>query len=249
MLKRFIQSALRPLGYYLRSTTHFGDNYWTDLSNLAVDRHPQKQIIVDVGAHHGETLLAAREYFPAAILHCFEPDPESFGILQSCASALDDVILHPVALGAAPGKAEFHRNNESMTNSLLPTCAESLQSDYASLTKTKGVIEVPIDTLDAVCSREGIDWIDILKTDCQGYDLMVLQGGESMISSHKIGLITCEVIFDREYDGQGTYHELFKFLDSRGYRLMGFFNMARNAARECTFCDAVFHLPPVETAH
>ena len=141
---------------------------------------------------------------------------------------------------------EFHRNSESRTNSLLPTSAESLESDYASLTVTKDVIHVPVETLDAVCAREKIEWIDILKTDCQGYDLMVLQGGEELIAAHRIDLITCEVIFDREYDGQGKFHELLAFLDAHDYRFMGFYNMARNRANECIFCDAIFSSPPVK---
>lgn len=244
MIRRYIQSVLRPAGYYLRSTKHFGDNYWADLITLLGRIQSKAPVIFDVGAHHGETLVAMRTSFPRATIHCFEPDPESFGILSACATDYENIKLHPVALGTAPGKAEFHRNSESMTNSLLPTSAESLASDHASLTITREVIEVPIETLDAVCTRENIGWIDILKTDCQGYDLMVLQGGERMISSHQIGIVSCEVIFDREYDGQGTFHELLGFLDSRGYRFMGFYNMARNRDNECTFSDAIFCSPP-----
>lgn len=246
MIKQLIQSALLPAGYYLRSTRHFGDNYWTDLVGLLNQKHSNAPVIFDVGAHHGETLVALRGNFPATAIHCFEPDPESFGILSTCAADFKNVKLHPVALGAAPGQAEFHRNSESRTNSLLPTSAESLQSDYASLTVTKDVIQVPVETLDAVCTREKIEWIDILKTDCQGYDLMVLQGGEELIAAHRIGLITCEVIFDREYDGQGKFHELLAFLDAHDYRFMGFYNMVRNRANECIFCDAIFSSPPVK---
>lgn len=244
MFKGLIQSALLRLGYYLRSTNHFGDTYWADLVALLNKKNSKTPVIFDVGAHHGETLLSLRENFPTATIHCFEPDPESFGILSTCATAFQNIKLHPVALGAAPGQAEFHRNSESMTNSLLPTSAESLASDYASFTVTKTVIQVPVVTLDGFCAREGINWIDIFKTDCQGYDLMVLQGGEELISSHQIGLVTCEVIFDREYDGQGKFHELLAFLDAYDYRFMGFYNMSRNSQQECTYCDAVFSCPP-----
>lgn len=244
MFKQLIQSALRPSGYYLRSTKHFGDSYWTDLVNLLNRKPITTPVIFDVGAHHGETLVALRDNFPAAMIHCFEPDPESFSILSTCATNLKNVTLHPIALGAAQGQSEFHRNCESMTNSLLPTSAESLTSDYANLSVTKTVIQVTVETLDRFCARENINWIDALKTDCQGYDLMVLQGGIELISTHRIGLITCEVIFDLEYDGQGKFHELLAFLDAYGYRFLGFYNMARNRKNECTFCDAIFSCPP-----
>jgi FkbM family methyltransferase len=243
MLKNLTQALLRSFGYYLRSTRHFGDHYWNDLVTLMARQASENPIIIDVGAHHGETLIACRDAFPKAMIHCFEPDPESQDILAKCAAGLANVKLHPFALGAAPGQAEFHRNSESMTNSLLPTSAESLASEYASFTKTQEVIQVPVETLDSVCQRENIQWIDLLKTDCQGFDLMVLQGAVKMISSHQIGLITCEVIFDQEYDGQGKFHELLRFLDAYGYKLMGFYNMSRTRTNVCTYCDVIFSGP------
>ena len=243
MLKNLIQFTLRRRGYYFRSTRHFGDNYWSDLVTLMARQASPRPVIFDVGAHHGETLLACRKFLPAATVHCFEPDPESAEILARCASGLANVKLHFVALGEVSGHADFHRNNESMTNSLLPTSAAALESEYANFSKTRELIQVPVETLDSFCLRENIQRLDLLKTDCQGFDLMVLKGGQDMIASHKIGLITCEVIFEHEYDGQGKFHELLGFLDSHDYRFMGFYNMARNFTDEATYCDAIFTRP------
>jgi FkbM family methyltransferase len=243
MLKKLIQSTLSSFGYCLRSKKHFGDNYWTDLALLMQRQSSQQQVIMDVGAHHGETLIACRKCFPKAMIHCFEPDPESQDILAKAATGLTNLKLHPVALGAAPGQAEFHRNSGSMTNSLLPTSAECLTGDYFEFVRTQEKIQVPVETLDSVCTRENIQWIDLLKTDCQGFDLMVLQGAEKMISTHQVGLITCEVIFDQEYDGQGKFHELLGYLDSFGYRLIGFYNMSRAHDNACTYCDVIFEKP------
>ena len=128
----------------------------------------KKPLIMDVGAHHGETLSACRMSFPNAEIHCFEPDPESQIILKKIITGLPNVTLHSIALGASSGHAQFHRNSESMTNSLLPTSVECLQSEYAGFTKTQEVIQVPVETLDSICERENIQWIDLLKTDCQG---------------------------------------------------------------------------------
>lgn len=245
MLKNFIQSNLRRFGYYLRSSRRFGEDHWQDLvtlvssSNLTVGR-----VVFDVGAHHGQTLAAVNQHFPDAAIHCFEPDPSSVEILRAAAAACPRARIHHFALGAIPGTADYHRNRESMTNSLLPTSAGGLSGEYAALSTTDEVIQVSVRTLDEFCEEQRIDFIDLLKTDCQGYDLKVLEGGARMIGNHKIGVITCEVIFDDEYEGQGRFHELMAFLDTRGYRFMGFNNMARNTAMECTFCDAIFRRPP-----
>lgn len=65
-----------------------------------------------------------------------------------------------------------------------------------------------------------------------------------MISSPRIGIITYEVIFGDEYGGQGKFHELLGFLDIRGYRFIGFYNMAHDHHGNCTFCDAIFSATP-----
>ena len=91
MIRKLVQSVLRPTGYYLRSTKHFGDGYWADLVTLMRRRHSRGQMIFDVGAHHGETLVAARGHFPQATIHCFEPDPGSFESLSSCPAACANV--------------------------------------------------------------------------------------------------------------------------------------------------------------
>jgi FkbM family methyltransferase len=248
MLKNLIQSTLRRFGYYLKSSRRFGEDHWQDLVALAASSDPGRgRVVFDVGAHQGQTLAAVSQHFPDAAIHCFEPDPESVEILRAVAAARPRASIHHFALGAAPESADFHRNRESMTNSLLPTSVGGLSGDYASLSTTDEVIQVPVRTLDEFCAEQNIRFIDLLKTDCQGYDLKVLEGAEQMISNHQIGVITCEVIFDDEYEGQGRYHELMAFLDTRGYRFMGLHNMARNAAMECTFCDAVFRRPPVQS--
>ena len=42
-----------------------------------------KPIIFDVGAHHGESIIEFKTLFPLSIIHSFEPDPDTFKILQA----------------------------------------------------------------------------------------------------------------------------------------------------------------------
>ncbi len=51
---------------------------------------------------------------------------------------------------------------------------------------------VQIDTIDDYCERAGIDHIDILKSDTQGYDLEVLRSAGKMLSAGKIKLVYLE---------------------------------------------------------
>lgn len=245
MIKNLIQSLLRSQGYELRSTLRFGQSLWGDVRTLLERRGVEPAVAFDVGAHYGETFSAIRGAFPKACVHCFEPDPDSFGILKRNVEDRGSVALWHFALGSAPGTARFHRNKESMTNSLLPTAAAALDGHYRDLVVTESTIEVPVRTLDDVCAENGITKIDILKTDCQGYDLSVLKGGQKFLSERRAAVVICEMIFDSEYDGQGSYHDLCAFLDSKGYRLAGFYNMDRGADLGCTYCDTVFVAPEI----
>jgi FkbM family methyltransferase len=242
MLKAIVQSAVGKVGYYLRSSNHFGDLFWPDLSWVLKQQGIHDPMVFDVGAHFGETLRGIHGQFPGATIHCFEPDPNSFKVLGVAATGVPNASLWPLALGSEPGEAEFHCYSESMTNSLLKASEEARQGELADLVGNETTIRVPVATLDAFCKEQGIGAIDLLKTDCQGFDLRVLQGARGMLESGKIRVVSCEMIFDDEYEGQGSHHEIFKLMDECGFRLVGLYNMARNEARECSFCDGIFKL-------
>lgn len=65
-------------------------------------------VICDCGANIGfvtEILLGT-----GAIIHAFEPDPHAVEILRRKFAAHENVIIHPVAVGAAAGTVQFFRN-------------------------------------------------------------------------------------------------------------------------------------------
>ena len=64
--------------------------------------------LVDVGAHAGEYAICARAAFgPRATLHCFEPQPETFAVLERRMGTDPRTICHRLALGDEAGAASF----------------------------------------------------------------------------------------------------------------------------------------------
>ncbi len=49
-----------------------------------------------------------------------------------------------------------------------------------------------MDTLDFYCENNGIETIDFLKIDVEGFELNVLKGGARMLKNKKIGMIQFE---------------------------------------------------------
>ncbi|MBK8024283.1 MAG: FkbM family methyltransferase [Chloroflexi bacterium] len=53
-------------------------------------------------------------------------------------------------------------------------------------------MQVKVDTLDDYCARNAVESIDYLKIDVEGYEMEVMLGAESLLSSGQIGLIHFE---------------------------------------------------------
>jgi FkbM family methyltransferase len=238
MFKPVLQFLLGLTGHAFVSKRRFGWNAWQDISTLMGT--VSSPVIFDVGAHTGETLAMAKRQFPSASVYCFEPDPNSFRDLSNLAAVLPGASLHQLALGDVSGSFDFFRNTESMTNSLLPATTEAVKGEVGALMATRQKITVPVITLDDFCEEHRIERIDLLKTDCQGFDLRVLKGSGGMLAQKRINVIQCEAIFDSQYSGQGWFHDVLDFLTSCNYALCGIHDAARNSHHEITFANVLF---------
>jgi FkbM family methyltransferase len=163
-------------------------------------------------------------------------------VLARAAASRRNVELNQLALGDVPGSFDFFRNAEPMTNSLLSTSAEAVQGEVGPLMATREKIAVGVTTLDEFCTSRHIKRIDVLKTDCQGFDLRVLKGAQRMLEEQRVELILCEAILDSLYAGQGWFDEIIGFLRSWRYALCAIYHPARNSRFEFTFGEALFRL-------
>lgn len=123
------------------------------------------RVMLDVGAHFG----SSSQYFVDRgwRCFCFEPDTANREKLAARFRNEGRVSIHPVAVGeTAMAAAAFFTSDESTgISSLLPFRDSHEQADY-----------VPVTTLDLFTREQGIDHVDFLKIDAEGWDLMVLRG-------------------------------------------------------------------------
>ena len=78
-------------------------------------------------------------------------------------------------------------------------------------------IEIKTDTLDNQLSKNGIDDIDFIKIDTQGYKRSILRGGVNCITK-AIGL-EIEVEFAQLYKSQPLFNDVDKFVRENGFEL------------------------------
>jgi len=168
--------------------------------------------IVDVGANKGQFQKAANYLFPEAIIHSFEPIPELFNLLQRKKHTKNS--NYNKALGNKIGKLEFNLNEYNHSSSFFDISNEN-QNFPSSKTKK---IEVQIDTLDNVIHALKIKRPSLLKLDVQGYEMEVLKGGVEALGS-SIDFIIVEANFENLYEGQPSFTDLNRFLNSNNFEL------------------------------
>jgi FkbM family methyltransferase len=237
-MKRLIQNTIGRLGYGIINTRKFGWDPWQDIRILL--KEVETPVLFDVGAHTGETLVELARHFPRAVIHAFEPDPESFSLLQQAARQIPRARVYQLAMGDQPQTAKLLQNRTSMTNSILAAVPERKGEQRPDLYQNVGAVSVTVATLDQFCQAQNIDRIDLLKTDCQGFDLRVLKGAAGLLSKRQVRVIQCEALFDSEYVGQGWFYEILHFLTDMDYAPVAFHNLARNDRREIDWADAFF---------
>ncbi|MQB09509.1 FkbM family methyltransferase [Agrobacterium sp. ICMP 6402] len=204
---------------------------------------PKPSVIVDVGAHHGQSTVEYLDAFPSAHVFAFEPDEannrQAVELLRPYG---DRVRLSRLGLAEHAGKASLHINSHDGTHSLLPIGDMSYWHGQASEIEK---VDIETTTLDSLAASERWDHIDILKMDIQGAELAALKGGAGLLAAGAIDLLCLEVEFEHLYEGQPLFWEIAAYLNSLGYRLYRVYEWQYGLTRSNELCwaDAIFISP------
>jgi FkbM family methyltransferase len=197
--------------------------------------------VFDVGAHVGQSAALFSDTFPAARIHSFEPDPDSFARLRDL--AVTDARVTPVnaAVGDHEGEATFFVNTFSQTSSLLRPRDGAGQFLVASEgLDVRRETRVRVTTLDRYCAEHAIERIDLLKLDTQGYELRVLDGAAAMLRRQAVPLIYLEVGFVPLYEHQPLFPAVYQYLYDRDYRLVWLYESSFHAHLFTIGANALF---------
>jgi FkbM family methyltransferase len=125
--------------------------------------------VIDVGVAHGTPPLY--EAFPDAYFFLFEPVAEFEPAIQSVLKKLKGEY-EICAMGANSDDAKIYVSPDAVGSSLMH---RGIPADDPHLRN------VAVRTLDEVFAGKAIEGPVLLKTDCQGGDLAVIEGGEAFI--------------------------------------------------------------------
>jgi FkbM family methyltransferase len=210
--RRALKTLLRRMGYKITPIREAGEDPLADMARF-VGCNPK---ILDVGANVGQSIRKFRAAFPGAEIHSFEPSPATFAVLEAVPEFQRDPRIHlwKLALGSVRGELELWENEQNVMSSfLLP---EESGWEWGKLA---GKSLVKVVAVDEFCAELGIETVDILKSDAQGYDFEVLQGASSMLGAGRIGLVYYEAIISNQYKGLPRFTEAINFLLDKDYVL------------------------------
>lgn len=138
----------------------------------------EANVILDIGANIGVTSLYFASINPNARIIAFEPHPTNFKRLSENIG-LNPTIQNIKTIKSALGSEETTMKMYEMDEH-NPGNNQIIEEDinYPS-------VDVQIKVLDDILQTEGINKVDFIKIDVEGFEYFVLKGGLKMLKTNK----------------------------------------------------------------
>ena len=182
-------------------------------------------IIIDVGAHFGESIKIFTKSFKIKKIYSFEASPENFEVLKRNypLSKESNIEIYNYGIGGQISNDFINQTLESSSSTINDLNKES---DYffkkLKILNIKNEkffskkIPIQIITLDSFFEKKQIDSIDLLKIDTEGYEYNVLKG---LFKYHdKIKLIYFEHHYDNMILKNYKFRDINNLLTQYGFK-------------------------------
>ena len=119
------------------------------------------KVIIDLGAHFGDTTLYYHTRFPNARIIAVEPAPESYERLLKNTQNIKNIIPVQAAVTDIDGEITLNLMSSSLGNSL------------STRSHTTSSVRVPAMTLRTLLDKQQINFVDLLKFDIEGAEFTI----------------------------------------------------------------------------
>ena len=124
-------------------------------------------IVIDGGGHIGIFSIFASLLFKCEKVYTFEPEDENYSFLLKNVNNIENIIPVKCALGNSDGEAHLYIHENSGSHSIV-----SRGEKYKTVSLCK---------LDSFIEKEGLDKVDFIKLDVEGYEANVLEGAKNTL--------------------------------------------------------------------
>jgi FkbM family methyltransferase len=190
---------------FLRLIVIEGD-YEKDFFRIADALLQEGGEFLDVGANHGLLSFGlARKLDQRVRFHLFEPNPKLIESIEKSRKLYPSMRaeINALAVCDEDGTISFEVQKE--------------QTGASHITKDGG-IPIRSISLDTYLADKGLDRVDLLKLDIEGYELTALRGAERALKSRRIKAIYFEY-FEKFLVRVAPPSRLIEFLESLSYEV------------------------------
>jgi FkbM family methyltransferase len=174
--------------------------------------------VLDVGANGGGFAADIHATLPSAAIYSFEPLRDCYAQLVNTMKDVRSFRAFDFALGDETLQTTIHRSSFSPSSSLLPMA--DVHKQAFPFTNEGWVSEsVRMRRLDDVADELNLVDNILIKIDVQGFEDRVIRGGWNTVRRAK--LLIVEVSFERLYQGQPLFDEIYDTLREAGFTYRG----------------------------
>ena len=165
------------------------------------------KLLIDIGAHKGESIELFSKNFIIKKIISFEASPVNFEYLKKTIEKNKkgynntEIILENIALGAEDKIIELNQFDESSSSTIKEIDEESKYYkrkfrliNFLNKKETYQKLKIKISKLKDYIEKHNIEKIDFMKIDTEGYEFEILLGLEN-----KIKLVDI-IMFEHHYD-------------------------------------------------
>ena len=187
------------------------------------------KLLIDIGAHKGESIKLFSKNFVIKKIISFEASPINFKYLKKKIEENKlkynntEIVLENIALGAEDKIIEFNQFNESSSSTIKEVDKESNYYkrkfrliNFLDNKETYQKIIIKISKLKDYIEKNNIKKIDFMKIDTEGYEFEILLGLENKIKL--VDIIMFEHHYDNMIKKNYTYNDIYELLIKNNFK-------------------------------
>jgi FkbM family methyltransferase len=194
---------------YLKKTSGNRSPYLIDLVGRYLSHNP---VIVEAGANNGDSTLSLWKQWPQARIFAFEPVPAVYRQLVRATRGIPNIVCTNCALGERESRMTMNLSSNNYASSSLLRPAKVAEI-YSTVDFTEQV-EVPVVNLQEFLAQRGVESVDLMWLDMQGYEPYVLAACPQLLETVKV--IRTEVNLTETYAGAVLYDRFREHLEAAG---------------------------------
>lgn len=191
------------------------ENQWLEPAVLEYKKYfgNTANIIIDIGTRDGDDAEYFREKLNGREVYAFDANPIA---VKETKKRYPDFVVIERAVSNYDGVTKFSQIVSEDKD--LEGCSSIVRVHDVAGRGTSVEIEVPVIRMDTFFEGLGLDKVDIVKVDTEGFSFEVIDGMGKHI--HNVKLFHLETETFKRHEGHRNNLEVRSFMESKGFKLV-----------------------------